>query len=139
MFKKINFIRKENSKELEGEEMFVVKKYDLFKVSNRKFRKYLTELKWFLSQHRVAEEIVIEQKGVFKKVKGMRYIEKIKSYGDERDIWKRDFFKPQKPASPFFNSELSTVRILNKTGKTLYDHRGTCFTLTFLKTRPLMF
>ena len=53
---------------------------------------------------------------MFKKEEGMRNREKIRSYGDEKEMLEGDFFKPEKPASPFFSSESSLMKIENKTG-----------------------
>ena len=59
---------------------------------------------------------MIEKSGVFKKEKGMRGREKIKCYGDEKEMLEGDFYKPEKPASPFFSSKSSLMKIENKTG-----------------------
>ena len=61
---------------------------------------------------------MIEKKGVFKKEKKMRTREEIKHYGDEKEMLEGDFYKPETPASPFFRSESSTMKIKNKTGLT---------------------
>ena len=53
---------------------------------------------------------------MFKKEKGMRNREKIRSYGDEKEMLEGDFYKPEKPASPFFISDSSLMKIENKTG-----------------------
>ena len=66
-----------------------------------------------LFQHKEAKEIVIEKAGVFKKEEGLRNREKIRSYGDEKEMLEGDFYKPEKPASPF---SLSLMKIENKTG-----------------------
>ena len=52
---------------------------------------------------------------MFKSEKGMRYIEKIISYGDEKEMLEGDFYKPEKPTSPFFISK-SSIMFHNKTG-----------------------
>ena len=67
-------------------------------------------------QHKEATEFMIEKKGVFKKEKKMRSRGKIKHYGEEKEMLEGDFYKPETPASPFFRSESSTMKIKNKTG-----------------------
>ena len=52
---------------------------------------------------------------MFKKEKGMRNREKIISYGDEKEMLERDFYKPEKPTSPFFSS-VSSILFHNKSG-----------------------
>ena len=61
-------------------------------------------------------EFVIKKEGVFKKEKKMRDREEIRKYGDEKEMLEGDFYKPEKPASPFFSSESSLMKIENKTG-----------------------
>ena len=46
----------------------------------------------------------------------MKNKEKIRSYGDEKEMLEGDFYKPEKPASPFF-SKSSKLKIENKTGQ----------------------
>ena len=53
---------------------------------------------------------------MFKKEKGMRNREKIISYGDEKLMLEGDFYKPEKPTSPFFRSGSSILKFHNKTG-----------------------
>ena len=53
---------------------------------------------------------------MFKKEKGMRNREKIISYGDEKEMLEGDFYKPEKPTSPFFRDESSKLKFNNKTG-----------------------
>ena len=53
---------------------------------------------------------------MFKKEKGMRNREKIISYGDEKLMLEGDFYKPEKPTSPFFRSGSSIFKFYNKTG-----------------------
>ena len=55
---------------------------------------------------------------MFKKVKKMRDRERIRNYGDEKEMLEGDFYKPETPASPFFRSESSIMKIENKTGLT---------------------
>ena len=52
---------------------------------------------------------------MFKKEKGMRNREKIISYGDEKEMLERDFYKPEKPTSPFSSSGSSELKFHNKT------------------------
>ena len=59
---------------------------------------------------------MIEKEGVFKKEKKMRDRERIRNYGDEKEMLEGDFYKPETPASPFFRSESSIMEIKNKTG-----------------------
>ena len=61
-------------------------------------------------------ELSIEKKGVFKKEKKMRDRERIRHYGDEKEMLEGDFHKPDSPASPFFSSESSIMEMKNKTG-----------------------
>ena len=63
-------------------------------------------------------EFFIEKQGVFKKEKKMRGKEWIRNYGDVKEMLEGDFYKPETPASPFFRSESSTMKIKNKTGLT---------------------
>ena len=53
---------------------------------------------------------------MFKKEEGMRNKEKIRIYGDEKEMLEGDFYKPEKQASPFFISDSSLMKIENKTG-----------------------
>ena len=53
---------------------------------------------------------------MFKKEERMRNREKIRIYGDEKEMLEGDFYKPETPASPFFRSESSIMEIKNKTG-----------------------
>ena len=53
---------------------------------------------------------------MFKKEEGMRNREKIRIYGDEKEMLEGDFFKPEKPASPYYSSKSSLIKIDNKTG-----------------------
>ena len=92
--------------------MINVQKYDLSQVQ----QKIVIIIQRVLFQHKEAKEIVIEKAGVFKKEKGLRDRLKIRSYGDEKQMLEGDFYKPEKPASPFFCSESSLVKIENKTG-----------------------
>ena len=64
---------------------------------------------------------MIEKEGFFKKEKKMRDRERIRNYGDEKEILEGDFYKPDSPASPFFRSESSKMKIQNKTGKKIYS------------------
>ena len=50
------------------------------------------------------------------KAEGIRNRLKIRNYGDEKDMLEGDFYKPEKPSSPFFSSESSLMKIQNKTG-----------------------
>ena len=59
---------------------------------------------------------MIEKEGVLKKEKKMRDRERIRNYGDEKEMLEGDFYKPETPASPFFRSESSIMEIKNKTG-----------------------
>ena len=61
-------------------------------------------------------EFFIEKEGVFKKEKKMRDRERIRNYGDEKEMLEGDFFKSETPASPFYRNESSFVEIKNKTG-----------------------
>ena len=61
-------------------------------------------------------EFFIEKQGVFKKEKKMRDLERIRNYGDEKEMLEGDFYKPETPASPFFKNEFSVMKIKNKTG-----------------------
>ena len=69
-------------------------------------------------QHKEATEFMIDEKGVFKKEKKRRDRGKIRNYGDEKEMLEGDFYKPETPASPFFRSEFSIMKIENKTGLT---------------------
>ena len=62
-------------------------------------------------------EFVIKKEGVFKKEKKMRDRERIRNYGDEKEMLEGDFYKPETPASPFFRNEFSVMKIKNKTGE----------------------
>ena len=62
-------------------------------------------------------EFVIDEKGVFKKEKKRRNRGNIRNYGDEKEMLEGDFYKPETPASPFYRSEFSIMKIKNKTGK----------------------
>ena len=53
---------------------------------------------------------------MFKKEEGLRNREKIRNYGDRKKMLEGDFYKPEKPASPFFISDSSLMKIENKTG-----------------------
>ena len=57
-------------------------------------------------------EFAIEKEGVL-----MSEGRKIRNYGDEMEMLEGDFFKPETPASPFFRSESSIMKIKNKTGQ----------------------
>ena len=59
---------------------------------------------------------MIKKAGVFKREEGMRNREKLRIYGDEKEMLEGDFYKPEKPASPFFSCESSLMKIENKTG-----------------------
>ena len=72
--------------------------------------------KSLLFQHKEAKEFFIEKSGVFKKEKGLRHREQIRSYGDEKEMLEGDFYKPEKPASAFFSNESPLMKIENKTG-----------------------
>ena len=61
-------------------------------------------------------EFFIEKEEVFKKEKKMRDRERIRNYGDEKEMLEGDFYKPETPVSPFFRSESSIMKIKNKTG-----------------------
>ena len=65
-------------------------------------------------------EFFIEKEGVFKKEKKMRDRERIRNYGDEKEMLEGDFYKPETPASPFFRSEFSIMKIKNKTGTEIF-------------------
>ena len=106
------FIRKEKGRKEEGETLINAQKYDLSQVE----QKIVSIIQSVLFQHKEAKEIVIEKAGVFKKEKGMRNREKIRSFGDEKEMLEGDFYKPEKPASPFFSCESSLTKIENKTG-----------------------
>ena len=67
-------------------------------------------------QHKEATEFMIDEKGVFKKEKKRRDRGKIRNYGDEKEMLEGDFYKPETPASPFYRSEFSIMKIKNKTG-----------------------
>ena len=58
---------------------------------------------------------MIEKEGFFKKEKKMRDREEIRNYGDEKEMLEGDFYKPEKPTSPFFISK-SSIMFHNKTG-----------------------
>ena len=72
---------------------------------------------FFIFQHKEAIEFVIEKNEVFKKEKKMRDRERIRHYGDEKEMLEGDFNKPETPASPFYRSEFTIIKIQNKTGK----------------------
>ena len=102
---------KKNGKKLEGETVIDIQKYNLYQVKGK-------IMKWILKvliQHKNAIEFVKEETGVFKKEKGMRDREKIICYGDEKEMLEGDFYKPEKPTSPFFSSG-SSMLFHNKTG-----------------------
>ena len=61
-------------------------------------------------------EFFIENEGLFKKEKEMRYRKRIRNYGDEKEMLEGDFYKPETPVSPFFRNESSFVEMKNKTG-----------------------
>ena len=65
-------------------------------------------------------EFMIDEKGVFKKEKKRRNRGKIRNYGDEKEMLEGDFYKPETPASPFFRSESSIMKIKNETGFKTY-------------------
>ena len=67
-------------------------------------------------QHKEATEFMIDEKGVFKKEKKRRDRGKIRNYGDEKEMLEGDFYKPEKPTSPFFSSGSSILKFHNKTG-----------------------
>ena len=52
----------------------------------------------------------------------MRNREQIRSYGDEKEMLEGDFYKPEKPESPFFIIDSSTINIENKTGVKCFHH-----------------
>ena len=52
----------------------------------------------------------------------MRNREQIRSYGDEKEMLEGDFYKPEKPVSPFFSIDSSTMKIENKTGVRCFHH-----------------
>ena len=54
---------------------------------------------------------MIKKEGVF-----MSDGEKIRYYGDEMEVLEGDFYKPETPASPFYRSQFSIMKIKNKTG-----------------------
>ena len=106
------FFSKENGKNLEGETVIDIQKYNLYQVKGKIMKRILK----VLIQHKNAIEFEIENTGVFKKEKGMRKNrEKIISYGDEKEMLEGDFYKPEKPTSPFFSSG-SSMLFHNKTG-----------------------
>ena len=92
--------------------MINVQKYDLSQVE----QKIVIIFQTVLFQHKEAKEFLVEKAGVFKKEEGMRNRAKIRIYGDEKEILEGDFFKPEKPASPFYSGESSLMKIENKTG-----------------------
>ena len=65
-------------------------------------------------------EFFIEKEGLFKMEKKMRDRERIRNYGDEKEMLEGDFYKPETSASPFYRNESSFVKIKNKTGYVFY-------------------
>ena len=53
---------------------------------------------------------------MFEREEGLRNRRKISSYGDEKKMLEGDFYKPEKPASPFYSSKSFIVKIENMTG-----------------------
>ena len=54
---------------------------------------------------------------MYKKEKKEEDRERIRNFGDEKEMLEGDFYKPETPASPFFKNEFSVMKIKNKTGE----------------------
>ena len=54
---------------------------------------------------------------MFKKEKKEEDGERIRNFGDEKEMLEGDFYKSEVPASPFFKNKFSVIKIKNKTGE----------------------